>query len=124
VGVRHHQLAAAQAAAGELAQELGPNRFGLGHADLHAENLAPAVAVEANRDHDGDRDDAAAATKLQVGGVDPDVRPVALFDRTLEEGLHPDVNLVAEPRHLALQNAAHAHRLEHVPTEQVENPWM
>jgi hypothetical protein len=28
MGIRDHQLDPAQAAAGELAQELGPNRFG------------------------------------------------------------------------------------------------
>ena len=63
------------------------NGLGLGGADVHAEHLAPAVAVDADRDDDGDRDDAAALAHLQVGGVDPQIRPVAL-DRPVEEGLH------------------------------------
>ena len=75
VGVRHHQLDAAQAAASELAQELRPDQLGLGRADLHAENLAPAVTIDADGDDDGDRDDAAAAAAPQVSGVDPDVGP-------------------------------------------------
>ena len=54
---------------GELAQELRPDRFGLGRADFHAENLAAAVTVDANGDDDGDRDDAAAAAHLQVSGA-------------------------------------------------------
>ena len=50
---------------------------------------------------------------LHVGGVDPQIRPVA-FDRPLEEGLHLAVDLLAQPRDLALGDAAHAHRLDQV----------
>ena len=45
VGIRDHQLDATQAAAGQLAQECRPKRLGLGGADIHAENLAPAIAI-------------------------------------------------------------------------------
>ena len=44
VRVGDDQLHAAQAAAGELAQELGPERLGFGGPIVHAEHLAPAVA--------------------------------------------------------------------------------
>jgi hypothetical protein len=44
-GIRDHQLDAAQAAAGELAQKRGPERLGLGRADIHAQHLAPAAAA-------------------------------------------------------------------------------
>src|SRR5215207_1697675 len=37
-------------AARQLAQELGPDRLGLRRADLHAQNLATAVGVDADRD--------------------------------------------------------------------------
>jgi hypothetical protein len=57
----------------------------------HAEHLAPAVAVHADRDGDRDRDDATGLTDLQIGGVDPDIRPVA-FDRALNERLHADIS--------------------------------
>ena len=90
------ELDAAVAAAGELAQELGPDRLGLGSADLHAQNLAPAVGIDADRDDDRDGDDAATAADLQVGGVDPEVGPVTL-DGPLEERLHPAVDLLAQP---------------------------
>ncbi|CDX20891.1 hypothetical protein MPL3356_340078 [Mesorhizobium plurifarium] len=43
----------AQTAPGELAQELRPDRFGLGGADLHAQHLAPAVTVDAHGDDEG-----------------------------------------------------------------------
>ena len=50
---------------------------------------------------------------LQVGGVDPQIGPVA-FDRPLEEGLHLAVDLLAEPGDLALGDAAHAHGLDQI----------
>ena len=50
----------------------------------HAQHLAPSVAVDADGDDDGDRHDAPPATDLQVGGVDPQIRPVA-FDRPLQK---------------------------------------
>jgi len=58
-GIGNHQLDATQAAAGELAQERGPERFGLGGADIKPENLEAPVAVDSDRDDYGDRDDAA-----------------------------------------------------------------
>ena len=50
---------------------------------------------------------------LHVGGVEPEIRPVAL-DRPVEEGLHLLVDLLAQPDDLALGDAAHAHRLDQV----------
>ena len=96
VGVGDDQLDAAQAAPGELAQEGRPEGLGLGGADIHAQHLAPAVGVDADGDDDGDRDDAAGLADLHVGRVDPQVGPVAL-DRPVEEGLHPLVDLLAQP---------------------------
>ena len=87
VGVGDHQLDAAQAAPRELAQELGPEGLGLRGADIHAQHLAPAVGVDADRDDHRHRDDAAVLARLHVGGVDPQIGPVAL-DRPVEEGLH------------------------------------
>ena len=43
MGVGDDELDAAQAAPSELAQELGPERLGLGGADVHAQHLAPPV---------------------------------------------------------------------------------
>ncbi len=107
------ELDATQAASRQLAQELRPDRLGLRGADLHAQHLAPAVGVDADGDDDGDRDDAPAAAHLQVGGVDPQIGPVAL-DRPVEEGLHLAVDLLAQPRDLALGDAAHAHGLDQI----------
>jgi len=60
MGVGDHQLDPAQATAGERAQELGPEGLGFGGADRHAEDFTSAVAVDADGDDDGDRNDAPA----------------------------------------------------------------
>src|SRR6185437_1186775 len=99
VGVGDDEFDAAQTAAGELAQKRRPERLGLGGTDVHAENLAPAVTVDANRDDHRDRYDAAILAHLHIGGVDPQIRPVAL-DRAAEKRLHLVVDLAAEPAHL------------------------
>ena len=122
VGVGDDELDAAQAAAPQLAQELGPEGLGFGGADVHAEHLAPPVGVDADRDDHGDRDDAAVAAHLHVGRVDPDIGPVA-FDRAVEEGLDPLVDLLAQPRHLALGDAVMPIALTRSSTERVETPW-
>jgi hypothetical protein len=84
-----------------------------GGPDVHAENLAPAVAVDADRDDHRDRYDAPLLAHLHVGGVDPQIRPVAL-DRTAEECLHLVVDLSTQPAHLAFGDAAHPHGLNKV----------
>ena len=54
MGIGDDELDATQAATGQLAQELRPDRLGLGGADLHAQNLAAAVGVDADGNDDGD----------------------------------------------------------------------
>ena len=121
--VRDHELHAAKAAPGQAAQELRPEGLGLGGADLHAQDLAPAIGVGAHRDVDGDRDDAAVLSDLDVGRVDPEVGPVA-FDGPLEEGLHPHVDVFAEPADLALGDPLIPMACTRSSTERVEIPWM
>ena len=104
VRVGDDELDAAQPATPQLAQELDPERLRLGRADVHAERLAPAVGVDADRHDDGRRDDAAVLAHLHIGRVDPEIRPVAL-DRSVEERLDLVVDLLAQPAHLALGDA-------------------
>jgi len=73
VGVGHDQLETAQPAAGKLAHEGGPERLRLGGSNVHAENFALAVAVDADRDDHRDGDDAAILAHLHIGGVDPQI---------------------------------------------------
>ena len=93
------------------AQEGRPERPGLRGADRRAEHLAPAVGVDRHRDYDGDGDDAPRLAELHVGGVDPQVRPVAL-DRARREGVDALVDLLAQARDLGLADAGHAHGLD------------
>jgi hypothetical protein len=74
---------------------------------------AAAVGVDGDGDADGDRDDATVLPHLDVGAVDPEVGPVAL-DRAFQEGLHPAIDLLAQPAHLALGDPGHAERLDQV----------
>ena len=53
-----------QAAPGEGAQELDPKRLGLAVADRHAQHLAAPVAVDADGNDDGNRDDAVVTRAL------------------------------------------------------------
>src|ERR1700734_3721300 len=104
MGVGDDQLDAAQAAPCQAAQEFDPERLGLAVARGHAEYLAPAVGVDADGDDDGGGDDAVVAPDLDVGGVQPDVRPIALKGPG-EEGVHTLVDLTAQARDLAFADA-------------------
>src|SRR5205823_1891225 len=86
----------------ELAQERAPERLGLGGADIEAENLTPAVAIDSDRDDDINRHDAPVLPHLHVGRIDPQIRPVSL-DRPLQERVDAAVDLLAQPAHLALE---------------------
>ena len=125
VGVADHQLHAGQAPANEAARELDPEGFGFRGADRPAENLAPAVGVEANRARDRDADGgpsrrhrfkpdgsspmaSAALADLRTGGVDPEGGPCAL-DRPRRKGVDPLVDFLAEPADMALRDAGTAH---------------
>ena len=94
VVVGDHQLDAAQPAPGEAAQEVGPEGLGLRGADRHAQHLATALVVDRHRKGDRDRDDAPVLAHLHVGGIQPQVGPVAL-QRPLEEAVDLAVDLPA-----------------------------
>jgi hypothetical protein len=53
------------------------------------------------------------APDLHIGGVQPDIGPVAL-DRPGEEGVHALVDLTAQAGDLTLADALHAERLDQV----------
>ena len=89
MGVRDHQLDAAQAAPGELAQELGPEGLGLRRrrssmpsTSRRPSPLTPTAMITATETMRPSRRD------LHVGRVEPDIGPIA-FERPVEEGLRP-----------------------------------
>ena len=107
------QLDAAQAPAGELAQEGGPEGFGLGRPDIHAENFTAAIAVDADRDDHRDRDDPPVLADLHISRIDPQVGPVPL-DRAVKKGVDALVDILAQPADLALGDAVHPQSLDQI----------
>ena len=112
VGVGDHELDAAKPAADQLAEERGPERLGLGEADVHAEHLAAPLGRRADGDDHRQRHDAPVLARLHVGGVDPDV--AIDVERPVEKGLDALVDIGAEPADLALGHAAHPQRPDQV----------
>ena len=108
MGVRDDPLDAARAAPRQLSQELAPERLGFRGADIQSQNLASAVAIDADGDRHGHWDDTAAVSNLYVGRIEPNVRPVA-FDRATEERFDLRIDFLAQAAHLALGNALHSH---------------
>src|SRR5437763_7985184 len=104
--VRDHQLDAPEAAPGQRAQKLGPERLGLGGADGDAQHLASAIAVDGDSDDHRDRDDATGGANLEVGRIQPEIGPVA-FQRPVEEGGDLVVDLGAQAADLALGDPGH-----------------
>src|SRR5678815_2726457 len=51
------------------------------------------------------------APSFDVGGIQPEIGPVA-FNRTMQEGLYPFIDLATEPRDLRLADPVHAHGLD------------
>src|SRR5436305_13026946 len=99
--IRDDQLHPAQTALGQALEEARPEGLGLGRADMQADDLAPALAIDRNRDYRRDRDNATAFALLQVGRVQPEIRPIA-GERAIKEGVHPLVDLLAQLRDLRL----------------------
>src|SRR6476469_4403508 len=109
MGIGDHQLDAAQTASGELAQKLGPEGLGLRRSDIHAEHLAAAVAVDADRNDYRRRDNAPTLARLHVSRIDPQIGPVAL-DRAAQEGFHLLVNLLARSENFARSKSRQSNR--------------
>src|SRR5437016_12141457 len=101
MGVRDHQLDAAEATLEQALQEGRPKRLGLRGTDAEADDLTPAVGRDRHGDYCCHRDDPAAVTNLKVGGVEPQIGPFAV-DWPVEKGIHPLVDVFAQLGDLAL----------------------
>ena len=100
VGVGDGELDADQAARDQAREELGPERLGLGLADIDAEDLAPAGLVHAVGDHQRLVDHPAAVADLLDLGVQEQVR-VAALQRPRPERLDVLIQRRADPADLA-----------------------
>ena len=111
VGVRDAQPDARQPAGAQAAQELAPERLGLGLTDVDADDLPAAGLVHAIGDHQRlVAHPAGLADPLDLG-VQPQVRVGALQGPLTE---HPDllVQAAAQPRHLVLGQVVQAQLLD------------
>jgi hypothetical protein len=94
----------------QRAQELAPERFGLGFADVEADHFAPSGLVDGVGDHEAFLAHAAALADLFDLAVEPHIG-VAALKRSLPEGLDLLVQAAAQPRDLVLAYV-HAHLLD------------
>jgi hypothetical protein len=94
VSVGNHQLDALETTLDQALEESRPERFGFGRAETQADDLAPALGRDRHGDYCGDRDDAAAVADLEVGRVEPEIRPLAV-DRAVAESVDPFINVPA-----------------------------
>ena len=95
------ELHADQAALDQAAQEVGPERLGLGLADIDREDLAPTGLMHAVRDHQRLVDYAPAVADLLDLGVQEQVR-VAALQRARAERVDVLIERPADPTDLAL----------------------
>jgi hypothetical protein len=110
VGVGDDQLDAVQAAGAQVAQELGPERFGLAVADGAAQDLAVAVRAHSGGDHHGLGHDPAVDSGLAVGGIGEHIRERLVVQWAGPPRGHLTVQLGADAGHLALGHPGAAHR--------------
>jgi len=92
VSVGNHQLDALETALDQALEESRSERFGFGRAKTQTDDLAPAFGRDRHGDYRSDRDDAAAVADLEVGRVEPEIRPLAV-DRPVEESVDPFINV-------------------------------
>ena len=111
VGVRDHEMHPRQPAGHEAPQKGRPGGAVLGGEDVHAEDLAVNVPVDACSDHDRDVDDSPALPTPHDHRVEPDVR-IPPGQRTAAKVRN---HLVQFPAHLAdlgLRQCLDAQRLD------------
>ncbi len=103
VRVADGELDADQAALDQSSEERGPERLGLGLADVDREDLPAAGLMDAVRDHQRLVDHAAAVADLLDLGIEEQVR-IGALQRTRPERLHVLIERLTDAADLALGN--------------------
>ena len=80
---------------------------------MQADNLALTIGVRGHSDYRRDTDDPPALALLEVGGVEPEIGPFAL-QGAVQEGIHPLVDVLAEPADAAFGDPVQPHGLDEV----------
>ena len=111
MAVRDHQLHTLQAATHQAAQKLAPERFCLAGPRRQSQHPPLAGLAHPDGQHGGQAHDAVILAHFQVDRIKPHVR-VAVFQRPLAELLDQGIQLLADPRHLALVHAGQPQALQ------------
>src|ERR1700720_915169 len=126
MGVGDDQLDASQPASRQALQKARPESLGFRRTDMEPDDLASAIGVGGHGDYCRDRDDAAALALLQVGSVEPQIRPLA-GERPVEERMHALVDLLAKLGNLRLADPRQPHRLHQIidpPSRHATDPGL
>lgn len=110
MGIGDDELDTGQAAATQVAEELGPELLGLAVPHGAAEHLAVAIGADAGGDHDRLGHDPAVDPRLAVGRVEEDVGERLLVQWPGAPGRDLGVELGADPGDLGLRDPGAAHR--------------
>ena len=76
-------------------QKLGSERFRLGRVDAEPDDLAPPIRVHSHSDYRRYRDDPSALVRPQIGGVEPEIGPLA-GQRAVKELMHLVIYFLAK----------------------------
>jgi hypothetical protein len=95
MGIADHQPDPAQTAGAQGSQELGPEGLRFGRAYAQTDDLAAPFGVRGHGDYGRDRHDPPALAHLQIGGVQPDIGPVA-GQRSVQELADPFIDILAQ----------------------------
>src|SRR3546814_17893556 len=77
---------------------------------MQADDLAPALGVDGHGDYCGNADDPPAFAYLEIGGIEPEIRPFA-GERAFQKGMDALVNVLAKLGDGGLGDAGHAQGL-------------
>lgn len=86
MSIGDNELYASQAATHEASQEVRSERFRPRGADSHGQDFTTTVGIHGYGDNYGDRDDTPRLLYLDLGGVDPEIGPVAFSERSRKTG--------------------------------------
>ena len=93
--IGHRETHPRQPSGAEPAQELEPERLALGLADIDADHLTPAGLVNRVGNHERFAADMASVSDLEVLGIEPDIRVLAL-ERAVAKRIDTLVELTAQ----------------------------
>ena len=124
MGVADDQPYPTKTAGLQGAQELSPEGFCLGRPHAQANDFPASFGVGGHGDYRGDRHDAPALAQFQIGGVQPDMGPLA-SQRAVEELANALVDIFAQLRDSAFRDAAQPnglHQLVHAAGRDAADP--